>query len=371
MRKRTVIIPLAILATTTPGGIFIARKLDTSSTAPVININTTDWTNSAIVDISKAASFGGSDLDHYEYCINSDNNIDGCEWKTLTVSNIRIRTSGTSYVWVRGVSQNNIFSEPSNQIIAQVDRTKPDADATLSSGTSSIQIAVSASDDTDIASYMYSINDSDYVKGDAQYTFNNLTANTAYTIKVKITDLANNTKYLSFKQSTNAVASVKNSQSARKSSASSASTHSTSNHKSPSHSSNSKPSAKPSSGGRGQAEENPENTVDDTTIPTDSEMLPEIDLENNSEINPEAGAELTPEGNPNTDSTEDNTVVDNIAEPIAENPTAIDDSSDDNAEATDEGNNNDEELDPEDEDETEESEEDSDILGLTNSTETM
>lgn len=63
MRKRTVIIPLAVIAAATPSGVFVAKKLDTSSTAPVISINTTEWTNSAIVNVSETASFGGSNLD--------------------------------------------------------------------------------------------------------------------------------------------------------------------------------------------------------------------------------------------------------------------------------------------------------------------
>ena len=206
MKKRVIIIPATVIAIVTPAAVITAKHLDKSSTAPVIISNAENWSKTAQVTVATAATFGGSDLDHYEYCISDTNTIDGCEWKTSSVDTIRVRNLGTSYVWVRAVSKYGVVSDASEYVVTRVDRNKPDASSENEVTTSSITVTVAATDDSGVKSYEYSINDSDYVADGNTHTFTDLASGTTYNIKVRITDLAGNTKILNFTQSTSSPA---------------------------------------------------------------------------------------------------------------------------------------------------------------------
>lgn len=202
MKKAAIVIPVMLVAATVPTSAFILRKLDKTSIAPTIKAATDGWSTNATISVVEPATFGGSALAHYEYCISDTDDISTCNWKTTSVTDVRVRISGISYVWLRGVSEDGVISDASNKVTVKIDREKPDSSAELSTTTSSIIITISADDDSGIASYMYSINDGDYVEDGKKHTFSGLSAGTEYSIKVKVTDLAGNTKYLSYKQST-------------------------------------------------------------------------------------------------------------------------------------------------------------------------
>ncbi len=308
MKKRTVIIPIAALAVVVPSGIFIAKKLDTSSTAPVISANTEDWTNSAVVSVTEAASFGGSSLKNYQYCVNSEDSLENCSWKDTSVTDIRVRNSGISYVWVRGIAENELVTDASNRVTVKVDRDKPEASTNVATTTSSIEVKVATTDTSGIASYMYSINDSDYVKGDSSYIFGSLTAGTGYTVKIKITDLAGNTKYITLNPSTNSVATTKRSSSKTKMSTSSMPTMSFSSHDKSNRPSNGKPTH---SGGMGGREEQPsedetpdeqttditeatDNTADDNQADSETSTDSTNDTDENPTEQPDDGTSDTP-----------------------------------------------------------------------------
>lgn len=101
MKKRAIAISAAIIAIVTPTSIVTAKLLDTSSAAPIIKSSAEDWSKTATVSVETDATFGGSALDHYEYCISDTDNLDDCEWKTISVGTVRIRNFGMSYVWLR------------------------------------------------------------------------------------------------------------------------------------------------------------------------------------------------------------------------------------------------------------------------------
>lgn len=209
MKKRIIVISAAALAIATPAAVIGAKHLDTSSTAPVLKSSAENWSKTANVSVATSATFGGSDLDHYEYCISSTDNIDDCEWKISSVETVRVRNLGTSYVWMRAVSKYGVISDISDYVLTRVDRNKPEASATDEISTNSITVAVTAADDFGVKSYEYAINDSDYVTDGANHTFDGLTSGTTYNIKVRITDLAGNTKYLSYQQSTSSPATTR------------------------------------------------------------------------------------------------------------------------------------------------------------------
>lgn len=213
--KKRLIVPAAVLAVlATPGVIYGSKMLDTSSVAPSITSSIEDWSNNAaVISISDPAYFGGLGLDHYEYCVSTVADIDTCEWKTTSVMNIRIRNSGISYVWVRGISKNNVITDASNLVTTKIDRTKPDGSVSFSATTNTITATVAAEDNNAVTSIAYSIDGSDYIVGEEEYTFDNLVSGTEYTIKIKITDIAGNIRYLSYKQSTNEIVSAKQSKS--------------------------------------------------------------------------------------------------------------------------------------------------------------
>ena len=213
MKKRVIIIPATVLAIASPGAVIGLKHLDTSSTAPVIKSSAEDWSKTATITVATAATFGGSDLDHYEYCINNTDNVESCEWKVSTVETIRVRNLGTSYVWLRAISQYGVVSGISDYVLTRVDRNKPDASAENSVTTSSISVTVTATDDSGIKSYEYSIDDSEYVTNDNCYTFTDLASSTTYNIKIRITDLAGNTKILNFTQTTSSPATTRSSRS--------------------------------------------------------------------------------------------------------------------------------------------------------------
>jgi hypothetical protein len=211
MRKRAIIIPATILAIATPATVITAKHLDTSSTAPVLKSTAEDWSKTASVSIATAATFGGSDLDHYEYCISNTDNIDDCDWKISSVETVRVRNLGTSYIWMRGVSKYGVVSSISDYVLTRVDRNKPDASAVDEVTTSSITVTVTATDDSGIKSYEYAIGDSAYVTDGASHVFDGLASGTTYVIKVRITDLAGNAKVLSYSQSTSSPAVTRSS----------------------------------------------------------------------------------------------------------------------------------------------------------------
>ncbi len=202
MKKRVIIIPATILAIATPGAVIAAKHLDKSSTVPIIKSSAAEWSKTAQVTVATAATFGGSDLDYYEYCINDTDNIETCDWKISSVETIRVRNLGTSYVWVRGISKYGVVSGISDYVLTRVDRNKPTASSENEVTTSSITVTVTATDDSGIQSYEYSINDSEYVEDGTTHTFSDLASGTTYNIKIRITDLAGNTKILNFTQST-------------------------------------------------------------------------------------------------------------------------------------------------------------------------
>lgn len=202
MKKRVIIIPATILAIATPGAVIAAKHLDKSSTVPIIKSSATEWSKTAQVTVATAATFGGSDLDYYEYCINDTDNVETCDWKISSVETIRVRNLGTSYVWVRGISKYGVVSGISDYVLTRVDRNKPTASSENEATTSSITVTVTATDDSGIKSYEYSIDDSEYVEDGTTHTFSNLASGTTYNIKIRITDLAGNMKILNFTQST-------------------------------------------------------------------------------------------------------------------------------------------------------------------------
>lgn len=202
MKKALLITAATVVAIATPTSIYAIKRLDTSSTAPTIVSSDEGWSKTVTVRADIDATFGGSDLDYYEYCISDTDSVDDCEWKTSSVNTVRVRNSGTSYVWFRGVSKYGVIGRISNYVITRIDRAKPEASAEITTTSSSITIVVAATDNSGIKSFEYSIDGSEFVADSESHTFDGLDAGTSYNIKIKITDLAGNTKYLSYSATT-------------------------------------------------------------------------------------------------------------------------------------------------------------------------
>lgn len=198
MSKRVkVIIPAATIAVAAPTIFGVYHLLDQSSIAPEIITNNTGWTKKATVSIKTAASFNSDSLDHYEYCISANDSFDECSWRSTTDEQISIINSGVNYVRFRGVSKRNYITDDSNTLKVLIDRTKPEAEASVDTDENSISITVDASDKlSGIESYYYSLDGTEYLEGSQTYHFSDLVAGSSHNVKIKITDKAGNTRYL-------------------------------------------------------------------------------------------------------------------------------------------------------------------------------
>lgn len=196
-RRLKIIIPATVIAAATPAAFGICHFFDQGSIAPKITANSTEWVKKATVSIESAASFTSDTLDHYEYCISDNSSSKNCAWRSTTDSQISIINAGTSYVRFRGISSRNFITAESNTVKVLIDRTKPEAEASVDTDENSISITIDASDElSGIESYYYSLDGTEYLEGSQTYHFSDLVAGSSHNVKIKITDKAGNTRYL-------------------------------------------------------------------------------------------------------------------------------------------------------------------------------
>ena len=74
---------------------------------PEIQLSSSGWNGSNIVYIEDDAVFNYSEVDHYKYCISKSRSTSECDWKDTYTKSIRLSSSGTWFVWFKGISVNN------------------------------------------------------------------------------------------------------------------------------------------------------------------------------------------------------------------------------------------------------------------------
>ncbi|HPZ23760.1 MAG TPA: PASTA domain-containing protein [Bacilli bacterium] len=161
---------------------------------PEISRVNDSWVTSDIVYVNTDATFNRSTVEYYQYCISKTKSDDSCEWTNTYTKSVQISTSGTWYVWFRSISSAGDISYVSNRLKVTIDSDAPTVSNLESLVTNkSIELKVDAKDSlSNIQSYYYSINNSEYVEGTKSYTFTNLNTNSSYDLKVKVVDTVGN-----------------------------------------------------------------------------------------------------------------------------------------------------------------------------------
>lgn len=185
-----IIIILLIILVSLIGSSTISRIF--SDDYPTIAKKGKDWVKSDIVYVVKEPN--KDKIKNYEYCITNKKSIKNCNWKDTFTKNTEVSQTGKWYVYFKAKYVNNKYSKISNVIEVFIDNESPiigNLEETITNN--SIKIKVNASDKhSGIEGYYYSINGSDYEKGENVREFNNLESNTNYKIKIKVIDKIGN-----------------------------------------------------------------------------------------------------------------------------------------------------------------------------------
>ena len=179
----------------------ISRILTTS--APVIESKTHEWTKSGIVVVTKDAKMI-DEVKNYEYCVTKRKTTIGCKWEKTETKNVEITTSGVWNVYFRGIDLRGRKSKVSNRDYVKVDNDAPIVEKVKrSAGTKAIKISVEARDEhSGVNTYYYKINEGEYVLGEKEHTFKGLEANKEYKITIKVVDKVGNETEVEIKKTT-------------------------------------------------------------------------------------------------------------------------------------------------------------------------
>lgn len=171
---------------------------------PTIEESVNGYSLSKVVYVSDDAEFNNANVSYYKYCISSSRNNSECEWKDTYTKSVEISESGSWFIWFKGISENNDESYLSNRLKVQIDSEAPTVNLISTITTNkSIEVNISASDAlSGISKYYYSIDDTEYVESNKSYIFSNLESNKTYNIKVKVSDVLDNSIIVSFKVTT-------------------------------------------------------------------------------------------------------------------------------------------------------------------------
>ena len=100
----------------------ISRVFTTS--APVIESKTHEWTKSGIVVVTKDAKMI-DEVKKYEYCVTKRKTTIGCKWEKTETKNVEITKSGVWSVYFRGIDLRGRKSKVSNRDYVRVDNDAP------------------------------------------------------------------------------------------------------------------------------------------------------------------------------------------------------------------------------------------------------
>ena len=174
-------------------------------TAPVLsditNSSNGNWATS--ITLKWTITETGSGISKVQYSFNNStwNDLSSSEWYGLTRSNTRNDT-----LYIRAIDKaGNISNVKSTNM--KIDTANPTLTTSTSSTTNSITVVANASATSGITKYEYSKdNGATWVTGDTKsYTFNGLTQNTSYSIKVRVTSGVGKTAMASTTKSTNSI----------------------------------------------------------------------------------------------------------------------------------------------------------------------
>ena len=164
---------------------------------PKIAIDPTYWDKEALVDVVRDAT-SKSGIKTYQYCITDKTNAKDCEWHNLADKKLPLYDSGKYYIYYRAISNDGSISNVSNRVTALIDNVNPVINSfTFNEITDhTISISLDLFDSlSGIDSITYQIDAQEpVISTDSSFVFNDLKANTTYTITIVVYDkVANKT----------------------------------------------------------------------------------------------------------------------------------------------------------------------------------
>ena len=185
----------------------VKDRLLSRPTTPEITSSSDEWNNVKTVEVEKDSHTTGK-IEYYMYCISSTESTKDCVWQKTLTKNVEVTNAGTNYIYFKAVDDKGHESSPSKPCVVNIDTEAPmiiNVAKTVTETT--IKLNVTAEDkESGIEKYYYKIGDNPYIESDSsEYTFENLTPNTEYTITVRVVDKVGNAKEVTFKVTTNSV----------------------------------------------------------------------------------------------------------------------------------------------------------------------
>ena len=166
----------------------ISRVFTTS--APVIESKTHEWTKSGIVVVTKDAKMI-DEVKNYEYCVTKRKTTIGCKWKKTETKNVEITKSGVWNLYFRGIDLKGRKSKVSNRDYVKVDNDAPIIDGL---NINNNKVIINAYDKhSGINKIYYSFDGENYTETDKIF---DLKANVK-TIYIKVVDKVGNETVLS------------------------------------------------------------------------------------------------------------------------------------------------------------------------------
>jgi hypothetical protein len=211
-RRKKIILLILILLLFFLFMLTVKDRLLSKPTTPEITSSSDEWNNVKTVEVEKDSHTKGK-IDYYMYCISSTKSTKDCVWQKTLTKNVEVTNSGTSYIYFKAVDDKGQESLPSLPCVVNIDIEAPMIiNITKIVTETTIKLNVTAEDtESGIDKYYYKLGDNPYIESDSsEYTFENLTPNTEYTITVKVVDKAGNEKEITFKVKTNDVGTLNN-----------------------------------------------------------------------------------------------------------------------------------------------------------------
>ena len=154
--------------------------------------------DNTLIEIEEDSKMLSGDIDYYLYCVNSENDIESCEWERTDTKNIVVSKSGKWYVWFKAVSKTGEISAPSKVKEINVDNEPQEIDKLItSSTTTTIDVKVVLAEDFNDNNYKvyYSLDNGEYIEDKDTHVFENLKPDTEYLVSVRIID-ENDNEYI-------------------------------------------------------------------------------------------------------------------------------------------------------------------------------
>ena len=211
-RKKRIILIILVILLFFLFMLTVKDRLLSKPTTPEITSSSSEWSNIKTVEIEKDAYSIGK-IDYYLYCISATNSTSNCNWQVTKTKNVQVTLAGTSYIFFKAVDVNGHESSPSKPCVVNIDSEAPGIINVAKTVTeTTIKLNVTAEDlESGIDKYYFKLDDNPYIESDTnEYTFENLTPNTEYTITVRVVDKAGNEKEITFKVKTNDIGSLNN-----------------------------------------------------------------------------------------------------------------------------------------------------------------